>query len=499
MAEEVEPSGLELLARTFPHLEKRESSSGYDDSILRLTALFGMNSSLGDDDDGMPPYKEILQMLNNTDGLPSDVDLGKFTLRHRSVSANVLLIVAYTLIVVVSLFGNSLVCRIVWQESGVRSVTYLFIANLAVSDLIITVFNIPINIARNLMEEWVFGSVMCHLLNFTLVTSVYVSTLTMTAICIDRYRVILNPFKQRISRARAIWVLVVVWILGAAFAMPYAVFYNIHETFTYRSTIRCKMSLSSTSRDYLTLITFTTQYVIPLIIIAYAYLRIAYFLRSQSTPPGDPTQEQQNSQANNRRRTIKMLIIVVIVFALCWLPLNTYHVFYAVHPHSEKLISPTSHVYFIFHWFAMSSVCYNPFIYCYLNDKFRAQARRLFRCCFRMSGKIYPGVFYDGALVRADAYYHGSSRRQNLGHTLTNTSCGASKTVSIGLTRHGSLSSSLRAAIYVTSNNNGKQSTRPCVSQITASANALFLNRESTESYSDTVVQENEEPEFEKV
>ncbi|XP_014679091.1 PREDICTED: probable G-protein coupled receptor 83 [Priapulus caudatus] len=438
-----------------------------------------------------------MRLLNNSDDLHADFDMDTLMLPHRGVTENVLLVVAYSFIVVVSLFGNSLVCHIVWQQ-GQRSVTYVFIANLAVSDLIITVFNVPINIARNLMDEWVFGAAMCHLVNFTLVASVYASTLTMTAICIDRYRVILNPFKQRISRAGALAVVGVVWLLAAAFATPYAVLYRLHATMSYRATTRCKMVTTGTLRDALTVVTFATQYALPLCVIGVAYMRIVHFLWSQTTPPGDPTLEQQNSQTRNRRRTIKMLIIVVVVFALCWLPLNVYHVVYAVHPRPQTLFTPTSRVYFLFHWFAISSVCYNPFIYCYLNEKFRAQARRLFRSCFRMSGKVHPGVFYDGDLVRADVYYQSTVQKKSLAHTLTNSSCPPTRTLSIGLNRNGSLRSSLRNAIYVTSNTRDSGQQGASVS-LTVASDALFLNRDSTESYSETAGPEIEEPEFEKV
>lgn len=35
-------------------------------------------------------------------------------------------------------------------------------------------------------------------------------------------------------------------------------------------------------------------------------------------------------------------------------------------------------IFLIVHWFAMSSVCYNPFIYCWLNANFRREASKLF-------------------------------------------------------------------------------------------------------------------------
>jgi hypothetical protein len=33
------------------------------------------------------------------------------------------------------------------------------------------------------------------------------------------------------------------------------------------------------------------------------------------------------------------------------------------------------------HWLAMSNCCYNPIVYCWMNAKFRAGFRHIFRCC----------------------------------------------------------------------------------------------------------------------
>ncbi len=79
------------------------------------------------------------------------------------------------------------VCHVIYKNKRLHTVTNIFIANLSVSDMVITVLNIPFNIMRNLLDHWPFGYVMCILVNFTLMSSVYASTFTMAAIAIDRW------------------------------------------------------------------------------------------------------------------------------------------------------------------------------------------------------------------------------------------------------------------------------------------------------------------------
>ena len=54
-----------------------------------------------------------------------------------------LLVAAYSLIIVISLFGNTLVCHVVVKNKRTLSATSLFIMNLAVADIFITVLNTP--------------------------------------------------------------------------------------------------------------------------------------------------------------------------------------------------------------------------------------------------------------------------------------------------------------------------------------------------------------------
>ncbi len=92
-----------------------------------------------------------------------------------------------------------------------------------------------------------------------------------------------------------------------------------------------------------------------------------------------------------------MLIVVCVVFALCWLPLNIYHI-----RADFGLGNYSSTIFLICHWFAMSSVCYNPFIYFWLNKHYNERARYLFNVCLSMKC-IHKWVSSDTQVVK-DSY-----------------------------------------------------------------------------------------------
>ena len=66
----------------------------------------------------------------------------------QNATIKALLVAAYSIIIVVSLFGNTLVCHVVVKNKRVQSVTSLFIVNLAVADIFITVLNTPFTLVR---------------------------------------------------------------------------------------------------------------------------------------------------------------------------------------------------------------------------------------------------------------------------------------------------------------------------------------------------------------
>ncbi|KAK7083532.1 G-protein coupled receptor, partial [Halocaridina rubra] len=200
------------------------------------------------------------------------------------------------------------------------------------------------------------------------------------------------------------------------------------EVFTYRKLTRCQAHYPPPAlqfRQWLTLATFLTQYAIPLTITAVAYVGVTRRVWWRAIV-GAATQEQLSLQLRAKKKTVKMLLIVVVLFALCWLPLNTYHLVVDF----GASVGPSRHsssVFFICHWFAMSNVCYNPFIYCWLNDHFRAGAKAWLWCVARKICRIAlvedveepPGTRVsrprDSITLSSSALLGGSSIRRKIG------------------------------------------------------------------------------------
>ncbi|KAM4849813.1 G-protein coupled receptor 83 isoform X1 [Urocitellus parryii] len=306
----------------------------------------------------------------------------RYGAESQNPTVKALLIVAYSFIIIFSLFGNVLVCHVIFKNQRMHSATSLFIVNLAVADIMITLLNTPFTLVRFVNSTWVFGKGMCHVSRFAQYCSLHVSALTLTAIAVDRHQVIMHPLKPRISITKGIIYIAVIWIMATFFSLPHAICQKLF-TFKYSEDIVRSLCLPDFPEPadlfwkYLDLATFILLYILPLLIISVAYARVAKKLWLCNTI-GDVTTEQYLALRRKKKKTIKMLMLVVVLFALCWFPLNCYVLLL-----SSKVIRTNNALYFAFHWFAMSSTCYNPFIYCWLNENFRVELKALLSMCQR--------------------------------------------------------------------------------------------------------------------
>ncbi|XP_041109956.1 probable G-protein coupled receptor 83 [Polyodon spathula] len=308
------------------------------------------------------------------------IELAKYESESQNPTLKALLVAAYSVIIVISLFGNVLVCQVVIKNKRMHSATSLFITNLAVSDIMITLLNTSFTLARYVHSTWVFGKAMCHISRFVQYCSLHVSTLTLTAIALDRHQVILNPLKSRMTVHRGILCIAAIWVMAACFSLPHAIYQKLFQYNYSASTVRsfCVPDFPNPSDlywKYLDLSTFLLLYLLPLLIISLVYSRLAKKLWLRNAI-GDVTMEQSVAHRRNKKKSIKMLVLVVVVFAVCWFPLNCYVVLI-----SSLAIQSRNTLYFALHWLAMSSTCYNPFIYCWLNESFRSELKSLLSMC----------------------------------------------------------------------------------------------------------------------
>lgn len=87
-----------------------------------------------------------------------------------NLSFRIVFYLIYGIIFAFGIIGNLLVCWVVFRQIQMRTVTNIFIANLALSDILLCLFCVPFTPLYLLtLKEWQFGTfsnLLCHLVPF---------------------------------------------------------------------------------------------------------------------------------------------------------------------------------------------------------------------------------------------------------------------------------------------------------------------------------------------
>ncbi|MED6288522.1 hypothetical protein CHARACLAT_027481 [Characodon lateralis] len=75
-------------------------------------------------------------------------------------------ILLYSLIFLLSVFGNLLIIVVLMLNKRMRTVTNSFLLSLAVSDLMMAIFCMPFTLIPNILEDFIFGATMCKIVTY---------------------------------------------------------------------------------------------------------------------------------------------------------------------------------------------------------------------------------------------------------------------------------------------------------------------------------------------
>lgn len=256
-------------------------------------------------------------------------------------------ITLYVPLIFVSLVGNALVivglgrCGKLPQNS-----TNVYVLNLAVADMLVTLTSMWVHLTADFAAKWLYGPVFCQLNSFMQVTSLVASVLTMCSLAADRFLgVVTDMFHGRtVLRAKSAVALLAIWTCAVVTAVPLLVYTreyrrqwrNYEETWCvdnlwpsvpqYDSALNATVLVYPSRTVYYTAIA-VLLYVIPLLLMASAYVAIILKLRKKDALilANDRCCRYRTS---GQRKAIYMLILLLVVFAVCWLPFQFSMLYY---------------------------------------------------------------------------------------------------------------------------------------------------------------------------
>ena len=134
------------------------------------------------------------------------------------------IVIAYMTVIFFGTTGNSLVVLAIARNPHMRTPSNLLLMNLAFSDILLCIFTIPFTLIEILQKYWTLGEVMCHLVSAMQGVGIFVSSLTITAIALDRYQLIIHARKIRLKSPGVYAKILVIWISSITMATPLVMF-----------------------------------------------------------------------------------------------------------------------------------------------------------------------------------------------------------------------------------------------------------------------------------
>ena len=321
-----------------------------------------------------------------------------------SVGEKVAFVLSFSIVFLVILLGNLLLCYLIFKERKLRvSSTWLSILNLAISDIIIAVFCMPILVIQvYTVESWPFGETICKAVPFFLNVGWISAIIILTIISIEKFMAVCLPFKCYWKSSFVKAGIFLAWFTAIVNALYYTIKAD-KKVITYNGKKYCIESerwlTAGENRHYL-VTNIVLFYFVPLVTVLVLHMAIITKLESKTLRNLHEkiagTQRRRNS-----KEAIKLLFVIALCFAVFTTPYEAYCIIVLVDPHLLDT-NTDFHLFSVSLWLFFFNLSTHPFIYGLLSKKYKtALKREIFNLTFRSSETRLSVKFFqlDKAVV----------------------------------------------------------------------------------------------------
>ena len=277
----------------------------------------------------------------------------------------------YSLVFLLGLFGNSVVVLVLFKYKRLKSMTDVYLLNLAISDLLF-VLSLPFW-GYYAADQWVFGLGLCKIVSWMYLVGFYSGIFFIMLMSIDRYLAIVHAVFSLKARTLTYGVItsLITWSVAVFASLPGLLF---STCYTEHNHTYCKTQYSVNSTTWKVLSSLEINVLgllIPLGIMLFCYSMIIRTL--------------QHCKNEKKNRAVRMIFAVVVLFLGFWTPYNVV-LFLETLVELEVLQDCTLERYLDYaiqatETLAFIHCCLNPVIYFFLGEKFRKYITQLFRTC----------------------------------------------------------------------------------------------------------------------
>lgn len=281
---------------------------------------------------------------------------------------------------IVGIVGNTLAIYVLLRYVKMKTVTNIYILNLAVADELY-ILGLPFLSTQNVLTYWPFGSFLCRVIMTTDTLNQFTSIFCLTVMSIDRYLAVVHPLRSsRWRRPRVAKVVsAAVWTTSFIVVLPVVIFSNVQDKFN-----SCNLSWPEPHNLWpvaFILYTSVLGFFAPLLVICACYVLIVVRVKASGARTGF------GRRRRSERKVTRMVVVIVVAFVLCWLPFYMVNIINLIDHLPET--SVTVGIYFFSVILTYANSCANPVLYGFLSDNFRQSFRKVL--CVRRANGVEDG------------------------------------------------------------------------------------------------------------
>ncbi|XP_033737443.1 neuropeptide FF receptor 2-like [Pecten maximus] len=313
--------------------------------------------------------------------------LDEFGLHQTRLKADTItLTLLYIPIFILGMAGNIFIALIIASNRHLRNSTNLYLSNMALADLCVSLICVPMAVGQALYRVWIYGEFMCKVTVYLQGVTVAASIYTIAVLSIDRFLAIRHPMIfRRVSNTRsAVKLITVIWGLSIAIMCPLLFMRRVDvvSVIPGEPLYLCnEVWPHSGHRQLYDLLLFAILYAVPGAIIGTSYSLIGKELWTEDKDLQRTESETSRGLGkhvmNGRKRVAKMLIALAILFAVCWLP---YHIVSLYLDFHKRDIQPFLTVLPFTILLGHANSALNPVLYFYSSKSFRKYLFRFLKC-----------------------------------------------------------------------------------------------------------------------
>ncbi|XP_058477119.1 somatostatin receptor type 2 [Solea solea] len=304
-----------------------------------------------------------------------DSNISETRVHHQDKTSSVVITFIYFMVCAMGLCGNTLVIYVILRYAKMKTVTNIYILNLAVAD-VLCMMSLPFIALQLALVHWPFGEALCRLIMSVDSLNQFTSIFCLMLMSIDRYLAVVHPIRSTKWRKPRVAKLInlMVWGVSMLVILPTMIFSGLNKLPV------CGIVWPEPQNVYNTAFIFYTFFIgffLPLFVICMCYLLIIVKVKSSGMRVGSTKRKR------SERKVTRMVSIVVAVFVLCWLP---FYIFNLTSVTSS--ISPTSAVKSAFDFVVVlgyANSCANPILYAFLSDNFKKSFQNVL-CLKKVAG-----------------------------------------------------------------------------------------------------------------